>query len=149
MQASALICVGRALARLGYLDDASGAYGQAFDLRRELDQRNLATEALAGLARVSLARGDLAQAKAHVEKVLSYLESNALDGTDEPFRVYLTCYRVLQASGDPLAAHILDQAHRLLQERAAKISDEKLRRSFLENVAAHREIISEFAEGNI
>jgi hypothetical protein len=67
-------------------------------------------------------------------------KSSASDGTDEPFRVYLTCCRVLQASGDPLAAPILSQAHRLLQERTAKISDEKLRHSFLENVAANRKI---------
>jgi hypothetical protein len=35
-----------------------------------------------------------------------------------------------------------------LQERTAKIRDEKLRRSFLENVACHREIMGEFAEGD-
>jgi hypothetical protein len=33
----------------------------------------------------------------------------------------------------------------LLQDQAAKIEDAALRRSFLENVAAHREIVREFA----
>jgi hypothetical protein len=41
----------------------------------------------------------------------------------------------------------VSQAHRLLQERAAKISDERLRHSFLENVAANRKIMGEFAKG--
>jgi hypothetical protein len=57
-----------------------------------------------------------------------------------PFRVYLTCYRVLQAGHDPRAGEVLETAHRLLHERAAKIEDERLRRSFLEQVPAHREI---------
>jgi hypothetical protein len=35
---------------------------------------------------------------------------------------------------------VLETAHRLLQARAAKIEDERLRRSFLEQVPAHREI---------
>jgi len=73
---------------------------------------------------------------------LSYLETHpTLDGTIEPLRVYLTCYRVLRANEDPRAGEVLSAAHRLLQERAARIDDEQLRRSFLENVAAHREII--------
>jgi hypothetical protein len=37
-------------------------------------------------------------------------------------------------------------AHRSLQAQAAKISDAELRRSFLENVAVHREILAASAE---
>ena len=59
--------------------------------------------------------------------------------------MYLTCYRVLQASGDSRADGILEEGHRLLQERAAKISDEGERRSYLENVAENGEIASEYA----
>lgn len=47
---------------------------------------------------------------------------------------------------DEATLSFLSTAHDLLQERAAKITDEEMRRSFLENVAAHREIVSEFAE---
>jgi hypothetical protein len=93
---------------------------------------------------VSLAQGDLTRAQTQVEEILSYLETNTLAGTEEPFRIYLTCYRVLQANRDSRAKVILDTALRLLQEQAAKISDEDMRRSFLENVAAHREIVKEF-----
>ena len=35
-------------------------------------------------------------------------------------------------------------AHGLLQEWAARVGDEKARCLFLENVAAHREIVDEF-----
>jgi hypothetical protein len=103
-------------------------------------------ESLAGLARVSLAQGNQAQAQAYVEEILSHLESYTLAGIYEPFRVRLTCYRVLRANQDPRAEAVLNTAYHLLQEQAAKIADEELRRSFLENVAAHREILSEFAK---
>jgi hypothetical protein len=39
----------------------------------------------------------------------------------------------------------LSRAYRLLKERALKIKDEDLRRSYVENVAVHREIMREFA----
>jgi tetratricopeptide (TPR) repeat protein len=124
-----------------HLAEASEVYEQALALRRELGQPHLVMESLAGLARVSLAQNDLIQAQAQVEEILTHLESKTLDGTDEPLRIYLTCYHVLRAAQDPRAQEILNTAHNLLQERAAKIGDEELRRSFLENVAVHREIV--------
>jgi hypothetical protein len=111
-----------------------------------MEQPHLATEPLAGLALVALTQGDLAQARAHVEEILAHLESGSLDGTDEPFRVYLTCDRVLRANGDLRAEGLLETAHRLLQEEAARIADQALRRSFLENVAAHCEIVAAWNE---
>jgi hypothetical protein len=103
-----------------------------------------ANKPLAGLARASLAQGDLDTAQAYVEEILIYLETGTPDGSSESCLVYLTCYRVLQANDDPRADTVLEEAHRLLQERAAKISSEDQRRSFLENVAAHREIVNEW-----
>jgi tetratricopeptide (TPR) repeat protein len=133
--------LGYALVGLGRLAEAADAYGQALTLRREMGQPNLAMEPLAGLAHVALAQGDLPQARNHVAEILNYLETGTLGGTDEPCQVYLTCYRVLRAAQENvLAQAALNKAHDLLQERAAKISDEGLRRSFLENVAVHREI---------
>ena len=45
---------------------------------------------------------------------------------------------------DPRAEEILTGAYHLLQERAEKIDDQELRRSYLENVSYHREIVAEF-----
>jgi predicted ATPase len=145
VQAYALTSDGHALVGLGRLDEAADSYCQALALRRQLREHRMANESLAGLARVALAQGDLDRAQAHVEAILSYLETGTLDGTREPFLVYLTCYRVLHASRDPRAGDVLNTAYRLLQEQAAKIRDEEDRRSFLENVAANREIASEYA----
>ena len=61
--------------------------------------------------------------------------------------VYLTCYRVLCTVEDSRADEILAAAHKMLQERAAKIGDEELRRSYLDNVAEHRAIIVEYETG--
>jgi len=140
-QGYALTNLGHTLEGLEHMAETADAYQQALDMRRESGEPHLAMESLSGLARVSLAQGDLQLAQAQVKEILDYLETNTLDGTDEPFRVYLTCYRVLRANQDLRAQDILNKAHCLLQEQAAKISDEGLRRSFLENVAVHREII--------
>lgn len=145
-QGHALTNLGHALAGLGHLEEASQAYRQALDKRQALGQVNLAAESQAGLARVALARGDPAQALGHVESILRQLETGKLDGADEPLRIYLTCHQVLAVNEDPRAASTLSTAHRLLQEWAARIADEALRCSFLEDVAAHREIVAAWLE---
>ena len=92
----------------------------------------------------SLARGDLTQALSHVEEILAHLETASLDGTLEPYRIYLTCYQVLSANQDPRADEILADAYNLILERAENIADESQRRLFLENVVVNREIIKEY-----
>jgi adenylate cyclase len=149
IQAYALTYLGHALAGLDRLAEAADAYRQALILRRAFGRPHIAMEPLAGLARISLAQDDLAQARTQVEELLDFLQDNTLDGTAEPFRVYLTCYRVLRANQDPRAEVLLATAHNLLQGQAAKIEDEGMRRSFLENVAAHREIVREFAKSQL
>ncbi len=140
----ALTNMGHTLTALGRLPEAADFYQQALTLRRELGQHNLAIESLAGLARVSLAQGDQKQSQTMVEEILRHLETKTLDGTDGPFWIYLTCYKVLHASGDPRARTILNTAHDLLQERASRIADAELQRSYLENVPAHLEIVREW-----
>jgi tetratricopeptide (TPR) repeat protein len=137
----ALVCLGHALAGLGQLREAADAYRQALAIQRALGESNMAMEPLAGLARVALAAGNPAQALAHVEEILHHLEHHTLGGAEEPFLVYLTCYRVLLAHQDPRAGEVLDMAHTLLQEWAARITPEELQRSFLERVPAHRAIV--------
>lgn len=143
----ALTHLGHALAGQGQLTAAAEAYRRGLTIRRELGKHNVAMEPLAGLTRIALAQRDLSQAKTRVAEILAYLEEEStLDGTEEPLRVYLTCYQVLQVTQDPRARDVLNTAHHLLQERAARIEDEELRRSFLENVAVHREIIAAYHE---
>jgi len=101
----------------------------------------------ARLAYVALSRDKLTVAQTHIESVLRYLETYPeIPGSDDPMRVYLICYRVLHALGDPRAEAILAQGYRLLQGWAAEIKDKALRRTFLENVPENREIIAEYKQ---
>ncbi|MCK6626235.1 MAG: tetratricopeptide repeat protein [Anaerolineae bacterium] len=144
IRASALTHQGHAQAALGRPSGAAESYHQALTLRQEIGQLHFAREILAALSRTSLAQGNLVQAQAYAAELLPQLEIEHLYGMREPFRVYLTCYLVLQASHDPRAEEVLATAYRLLQERAAEIVDEQLRRFFLENIPAHREIMQAF-----
>jgi adenylate cyclase len=145
---------GQALAALGDLYQELGDpavareyYKQALSVFRRLEMTEQRIfPALAGLAEATLALGEPAQAQACIAEILAYLaQHDKLRGTWDPFRIYLVCYRVLRANGDPRAASILAAGYRLLQEQAGRIPDEALRRSFLENVAENRELAAEFA----
>lgn len=140
VQAYALTCIGQAQVGLGRLEEASDTYRRALALRHELNQHSLAVELLGGLAHIALLQGDLAQAQVYVDDILRYLETGSLDGALDPFGVYLTCYRVLQAAQRPEAGAVLETAYRALQARAGRIPGEEMRRLFLSNVASNAEV---------
>jgi hypothetical protein len=141
-----LTYLGHALAALGDLAGAAEAYEAARQLRAELGQPSLCVDDQAGLADVALAQNDVAQARAQVEAVLSWIEANGTAGLDYPLRVYATCCRVLGALADGDAAlarraqATLEQAHAALVAQAVDIRDPALQRAFLENFPANREI---------
>jgi len=104
---------------------------------------------LSGLASVDLALGDLDGARAHAADVLAYLNAGGpLAGGNRPFWAHLTCCQVLAAAGDPRAAEMLERGHAQLMEWAGRISDEAMRRSFLENVAENRELVRLWEEAH-
>jgi len=130
---------------LGDYDQAEAHFLEALALRRDANLSHYVVEDLAGLARVALAQGDLVGAMARVEELWPILESNpTLEGTEHPQQALVTCYQVLRANDDTRAAPLLATLHAQLQERAAKIADVDLRRSFLENVPEHRELVLHF-----
>jgi tetratricopeptide (TPR) repeat protein len=142
-EASVLTILGHALVESGMLTEAVRAYQKAWTVRGDLGQHHMAMEALAGLARVYLRQDKLSKAQAKAEEILDHLETQSVNGTMEPLRIYLTCYKVLKANGDLRADKVLNSAHSLLLERANRIEDDDLRLSYLENVAVHREILEE------
>lgn len=140
-QATALLNLGHAQAAQERYTVAAGTYHRALELLKDAGEPALSAEAQAGLAELTLAEGDLPRAVGLVEEVLPSLENEALTQTGEPFRIYLACYHVLQAAGDPRARQVLEAGYRLLQERAARIGDENARRTFLEVVPVRRKIV--------
>lgn len=141
LQVGALKTQGHALMSQGNLAQAAETYTRALDLARGYGERDLILETLAGLAHTSWLQGNLDEALGYAEEILSYLEGWALGNMDNPFWVAWHCYQVLQAKGDSRAQELLTAAYALLQRQAARLTDPETRRSFLENVAVHREIV--------
>ena len=134
--------LGHVCLEMGFPDEADVSYQNALTIRQELKQKNLLIEPLAGLARVSQKRGEIALAQERVREILNYLDDGGiLDGVEEPLRIWFTCFQVLQVTGDPRALEILEHTHGLLQKRASEIKDKSLRITFLEKVPHHAEIV--------
>jgi tetratricopeptide (TPR) repeat protein len=122
IEARALLVSGHAFTELGMTDQAFEAYERARQLQERLGQSGEVIESLTGLARATLARGDAAEAQAFVEEILSRLEGGDLVGVRDPVRVYLACYQVLEANGDPRAREVLGAASGLYGEAPADLS---------------------------
>lgn len=140
---------GYALNNLGHIfcsmekyAEAATAYQAALALREQLEETFLALETRAGLARLAFTVGDLSLAQEWINPILAHLENGTLDGVEEPFRVYLTCYLVLHAAGDSRAEPLVRQMQKELQTQADRITDPTLRSSFLTQVPYHREIMA-------
>jgi tetratricopeptide (TPR) repeat protein len=145
-EAWALTYLGHARLGLGLDAPARAAYQAALAIRRRLNQPALAAEPLAGLARADLAGGAPQHALDYVNEIISFIdEGGSLGSADEPLRIYLTGYQVLKANQDARARRILEAGYRLLHAQAEQISDETLRKNFLEAVPYHREISAAWA----
>lgn len=140
IEGDALTYWGHALAALGEREAARDAYQKALALRSELGEVVRSQVPRAGLIELALSEGNLPIARGHADAVLAFLETQTLDGAEEPFRIYWAVYRALQAEEDSRASMILAQAHARLQSQAAVLPDEDTRRIFLEAVASHRAI---------
>jgi DNA-binding SARP family transcriptional activator len=142
-EAAAWKNLGEALIDLEEWVEATAAFRRMLEVCQALADQAGTIDALAGLASALLAQGDAARAQDCVNEILDYHDSRgSWQGTYvDIFPVYLACYQVLQANHDPRAERILKTAYTLLQGRAARITAESLRRSFLENVVEHHEII--------
>jgi len=130
----------------GHVARAKREYGETLRLARATSSEEPERAALCGLAAIALAGGNLTDAERYTAELLRGLEAHPWPYGFLGFNRHLVCYRVLRANGDPRADAILDQAYRMLEQRAAQIEDEVLRRSYLENVPANRELIAAFEQ---
>lgn len=121
--------------------DHAGALASAL-ASAELSDRPNRVLALALAARAELGRGDPAAALAHATESQRLLEElGSIEDGDALAR--LVWVEALEASGRVAEAReALERARARLRERADKISDPELRRSFLENVPEHRETLA-------
>ncbi|MCE7982281.1 MAG: hypothetical protein DYG89_13885 [Caldilinea sp. CFX5] len=140
-EAYSLTYQGDALAALGDFAPALLAYEQALTIRRQLGEEKLTLEILSGLARLKLAQGAIAESVALVTQILRWIDNHGIEGIEFPIQLYLTCFEILQATGDATqASPVLAAGYQLLQERAAKLQDQQLRQRFLQVVPFNRQL---------
>lgn len=139
--AYALHWSGQVLLARGEYSNAADSYAQAVDIRLLHHQPHLALQSQAGLARVRIAQGRTAHALALVDPIVAQLAALRQQDVEDPSMLWLNCYWVLWANNDRRAEAVLVEAHDIVQERAGRISDPAMRRTFLHNIAVHRQII--------
>jgi tetratricopeptide (TPR) repeat protein len=146
-QVNALSYLAQAMEQTGDHDGAQRAYESAISHRRALGQTAASMENIAGLARIALTRGEVDKARVYADEMLTHVRTYGLTSIEFPFRVYQTVIHVLQASGEKQAfLDVLEDAHQALGERAEMIKDPALRRSFLEKVPEHQELMAAWRE---
>jgi predicted ATPase/class 3 adenylate cyclase len=128
--------------RAGHPHQAIEQASMSLEILREMDLRISTTADLGTLALAYLAIGDREQALDCATQALAILDECDGEGPDFPHRDYFICAQVLSACGRAQEAQrAMDRAYHLLMQQANKISDQGMRRSFLENVSFNRAIL--------
>ncbi len=140
-----LLDLGRALRGTRRWEEALEHIHQAHGMYQAAGQAGRALECQIELAGVFLERDDPLRAVTEINEVLPLLRSGAAASMEEPLEAYWTCYQALRATNDGRAVRVLEVAYQILQERAGRIQDQKLRRTFLENVPIHKSIETEWS----
>ncbi len=142
MEMYCLVGQGNALAGLGQLKEGAEVLHQATRGFRELQMEMNALEALTGWLRAQLALGNVSEIQEAAKELLQYLNAfGSFTGAEEPLLMLWSLYQALSASNDPRAPEILSRAYDRLKTAVSHIPDESTRKSFLENVPWHQQII--------
>ncbi|MFN8488228.1 MAG: hypothetical protein U0350_11585 [Caldilineaceae bacterium] len=132
--------LGHALTELREWEAAESCYQQALAIHQQIQEVYFTLDTYAGLAALALQKNDRVAALSATETVLTFLDKYGVAAAQEPFHIYWICVRVLRATADPRADAVLKTAYTTLQECAVQLEDAALRQSFLENVAANRNL---------
>jgi predicted ATPase/class 3 adenylate cyclase len=139
--------IGQVYLHLHEASQAREQFANARALAEELGYPAALAKALGGLALAAVQLGDTAQARAALDQALPILAKNpTLDGVTTPFEALCQIGQSLLALGDARGAEIITDAYRRLQDRADKIADETMRRSYLENVPMNQKLCAAYAQ---
>ena len=133
----ALTYLGLAHLDLGQATDALTVLEQALAIRTALDPGSgTLADTLGGLASAAHAYGDRLAAQNYARDALAVLEAAGEEAAEYPAQVYWQCYLVLRTAGaaDSAARHALERGQVWVRQQAARIHDDMLRASFLQNV---------------
>jgi predicted ATPase/Tfp pilus assembly protein PilF len=140
-RAKALLALGAVFTAQGQLHSAQTAFTEAIRLAEKLQEANMVACARVRCARVLLALQQHRAAQQLVEDIMPQLAKLSNDWTVDPVGIYVQCYAVLNAVGNPTAHLLLDAGHRLLCQQAEQIGDESAKKRFLYNIPSHQEIL--------
>lgn len=138
--AETLLYAGRLWAMRGQQRQAVEAYQQALAFWQESGQRGWRCAAQSELAWLAFTQGNQRGARAAIEPILVEWQQAPLDFAAEPFQIAWHCYQILTAAQDSRAETLLATAYQRLQQYAATLPDDALRRLFLTQVAHHQAI---------
>ena len=134
--------LGLCLEAIGDHDDAAESYRHAREAFSEINVPGLAMDALAGLVRCAFEQRQIDQACAYTDDLWAFLRKEGPHGMEFPLMAYLACGQVFETcrkSEDAKAARKMGYDE--LMTRAEKISDSSWRKSFLENIPEHRQLL--------
>ena len=146
----ALAALGNGDLALRRWEAAASDFERMEALAREVAYPAAVLDALEGLTRLALEQGAVLEARDALNRLMEYAHARdesaggrggLLAGSMEHW-IRLTRYKVLARSGDANAQEAILDAYTALQSEASAITDESWRRSFLENIPEHREIVA-------
>jgi predicted ATPase/DNA-binding SARP family transcriptional activator len=141
-QAESLTALGNSLIAYNEWTEAEAVYRRALPIWESLKEPHRAIDTKAGLTKIALIQENLTEALLLTDEILDYLAADSIKGILSPFGAYLVCIQVLKATNDPRADAVVAEAQGLLEETAVLIENPSLRNSYLQNVAAHRELMA-------
>jgi class 3 adenylate cyclase/tetratricopeptide (TPR) repeat protein len=122
---------------------AAGLLRKALTLWQEVGDAGNSVASCAWLSLALLKSGEQDQARAVLGTAMEQLSAEGYGGVYPQQEVWWAAYQVLEAQGEKARAfQALEQAHRLVQEQAARIDDPARRQSFLERIPVNREIVA-------
>jgi len=123
--------------------EATDFGNRALELNTMLEQETSLTAVHATLALAAQQSGNMDQSLHHAHRALEILNATDGAGVDYPQRDYWMCAQALEAAGATQeATQSRKAARRHLDEKAARISDNRMQSSFLNDVPVHRAIIA-------
>ncbi len=136
---TSLLYLALVLEHMGDLKGAIQHFAGAREIFAEVSMRGVEHDAIAGMARCSLASGSKGEAKKFITELWDYLNHNGAKGIEFPLLAYQTCAMVFETLGeDEKSVKAMEAGYQALMTQAEKISNAELRQSYLDNVSENR-----------
>ena len=127
----------------GEYDQAKKYFSEALETFNEIAACGYAMDTMASLSRCAIEAGKMDEAKVYTDQVCDYLRQHGSQGMEFPVWAYVTCAQVFEEDGDDeRMQQSIEDGYRELMERAEKIGDPEWRKTYLEEVPEHNELLA-------